>query len=109
VKRLTGRRTCRGCNYNAPHRVRSSQEPGVCDKCGGELYQRDDDREATIRSRLKTNHDQTSPLIEYYSKQGVVRTISGTGSMEQVQEAIRKAIEHSAKLLWRRMSSRPRV
>jgi len=92
VKRLTGRRTCRGCNYMHHVEFDPPKKEGVCDKCGGELYQRDDDQEATIRSRLKTYHDQTSPLIDYYSKQGVVRTIDGTKSMEQVQEAIQKAI-----------------
>ena len=65
---------------------------GVCDKCGGELYQRDDDQEATIRERLKTYHDQTSPLIDYYSKKSIVRMIDGTGSMEDVQGAVKIAI-----------------
>ena len=73
VDRLTGRRTCKGCNYM--HHIKNDppKKPGVCDKCGGELYQRDDDKDETIRQRLKTYHDQTSPLIRYYSAQGVVR------------------------------------
>jgi adenylate kinase len=92
VDRLTGRRTCKGCNYM--HHIKNDppKKPGVCDKCGGELYQRDDDKEETIRQRLKTYHDQTSPLIKYYSTQGVVRKIDGTLSMEQVQNAIKTAI-----------------
>jgi adenylate kinase len=92
VDRLTGRRTCRGCNYMHHIKYDPPKKPGVCDKCGGELYQRDDDKEETIRQRLKTYHDQTSPLIKYYSTQGVVRKIDGTLSMEQVQNAIKTAI-----------------
>jgi adenylate kinase len=68
------------------------KKDGVCDKCGGELYQRDDDQETTIRSRLQNYHSQTSPLIEYYSTKGVVRKVDGTKSMEQVQSAITTAI-----------------
>jgi adenylate kinase len=92
VDRLTGRRTCKGCNYM--HHIKNDppKKPGVCDKCGGELYQRDDDKDETIRQRLKTYHDQTSPLIRYYSALGVVRNINGTLSMEQVQNAIKTAI-----------------
>jgi adenylate kinase len=92
VDRLTGRRTCRGCNYMHHIKYDPPKKPGVCDKCGGELYQRDDDKEETIRQRLKTYHDQTSPLIKYYSTQGVVRKIDGTASMERVQNAIKTAI-----------------
>ncbi len=92
VDRLTGRRTCRGCNYMHHIKYDPPKKQGVCDKCGGELYQRDDDKEETIRQRLKTYHDQTSPLIKYYSTQGVVRKIDGTLSMEQVQNAIKTAI-----------------
>jgi len=92
VDRLTGRRTCRGCNYMHHIKYDPPKKPGVCDKCGGELYQRDDDKEETIRQRLKTYHDQTSPLIKYYATQGVVRKIDGTLSMEQVQNAIKTAI-----------------
>lgn len=92
VKRLTGRRTCRGCNYMHHIEFDPPKKAGVCDKCGGELYQRDDDQEATIRQRLTTYHGQTSPLIEYYGKQNIVRKINGTLSMEQVQDEIKKAI-----------------
>lgn len=92
VKRLTGRRTCRGCNYMHHIEFDPPKKAGVCDKCSGELYQRDDDQEATIRQRLTTYHGQTSPLIEYYGKQNIVRKINGTMSMEQVQNEIKKAI-----------------
>lgn len=92
VKRLTGRRTCRGCNYMHHIEFDPPKKSGMCDKCGGELYQRDDDQEATIRQRLTTYHGQTSPLIEYYGKQNIVRKINGTLSMEKVQNEIKKAI-----------------
>ena len=92
VSRLTGRRTCRGCNYMHHIEYDPPKKSGVCDKCGGELYQRDDDQEDTIRQRLNTYHGQTSPLIEYYSGQNIVRMIDGTGSMVQVQDAITAAI-----------------
>jgi adenylate kinase len=92
VERLTGRRTCKGCNYMHHIKFDPPKKEGVCDKCGAELYQRDDDKEATIRQRLTNYHNQTSPLIEYYGKQNVVRMIKGTGSMEQVQDAVKAAI-----------------
>jgi len=68
------------------------KQKDVCDKCSGELYLRDDDKEATIRDRLSTYHAQTSPLIDYYSKKGIVRKIDGTRSMEDVQKSITKSI-----------------
>lgn len=92
VGRLTGRRTCRGCNYMHHIKFDPPKKEGVCDKCGSELYQRDDDKEATIRERLATYHGQTSPLIEYYGKKGIVRKIDGTQSMTDVQSSITKAI-----------------
>lgn len=92
VERLTGRRTCKGCNYMHHVKFDPPKKAGVCDKCGAELYQRDDDKEETIRQRLKNYHNQTSPLIEYYGKQNIVRMINGTGSMQQVQDAVKAAI-----------------
>jgi adenylate kinase len=92
VERLTGRRTCKGCNYMHHIKFDAPKKEGVCDKCGAELYQRDDDKEETIRQRLTNYHSQTSPLIEYYGKQGIVRMIKGTQSMEQVQDAVKAAI-----------------
>ena len=92
VGRLTGRRTCRGCGYMHHVEFDPPKAEGVCDKCGGELYLRDDDKEATIRDRLSTYHAQTSPLIDYYSKSGIVRKIDGTRSMEEVNKAIFESI-----------------
>jgi adenylate kinase len=92
VERLTGRRTCKGCGYMHHVKFDPPKTEGICDKCSGELYLRDDDKEATIRDRLTTYHGQTSPLIEYYGKASIVRKVDGTQSMENVQAAITKAI-----------------
>jgi adenylate kinase len=92
VKRLSGRRTCKNCGtlyhiiYNSP------TKGGICDKCGGELFQRDDDNETTIRQRLSVYQAQTSPLIEYYSKQGLVKAIPGTGEPMEIFTAICEAL-----------------
>jgi adenylate kinase len=92
VKRLSGRRICRECQ--TPYHVYSnpSEREGICDKCGGELYQRDDDSEATVRNRLDVYERQTAPLIDYYDRQGLVVRVEGQNSPEQVYEDIREAI-----------------
>jgi len=84
VTRLTGRRMCKGCGESFHVVFNPSTREGVCDRCGGELYQRDDDREETIRQRLAVYRDQTQPLINYYEKQSRVRHIDGTGSIEEI-------------------------
>jgi len=92
VQRLTGRRTCKGCGYMHHIEFDKPKKEGICDKCGGELYLRDDDKEETIRQRLTTYNQQTAPLIEYYSAKGIVRTIDGTGAMNKVENAIKVTI-----------------
>lgn len=84
--RLTGRRTCRNSACGAGYHVKFDppRTEGVCDKCGTELYQRDDDKEETIRNRLKVYADQTEPLIAYYKAAGLVRSIPGTGSIDEI-------------------------
>ena len=88
LKRLTGRWICRGCQ--APyHEISSpSKVKGICDKCGGELYQRADDKEETIRKRLQVFFSETAPLIEYYQKQNKLLEVQGEGSMEEIGERI---------------------
>jgi len=92
VRRLTGRRICRSCQ--APFHVmfNKPQVEGVCDKCGGELYQRDDDSEATVRNRLDVYRNQTEPLIDYYDKAGVMARIDGAQAPDAVYEDIRMAL-----------------
>jgi adenylate kinase len=96
VRRLTGRRICRGCQ--TPYHVlfSPSKIKDVCDKCGGELYQRDDDTEATVRNRLEVYRAQTEPLIGYYDRAGVVARIDGDKPPAQVYADIREAVGPAA-------------
>lgn len=84
IERLSGRLICRVCQ--APYHVRfhPPRVAGVCDRCGGELYQRSDDNPETVRARLITFHRQAEPLIEYYRKAGIVRSVSGEEAVESV-------------------------
>jgi adenylate kinase len=93
IARLSGRRTCRNCM--APYHVSFNppQVKGVCDQCGGELYQRDDDREEAIRARLETYQRQTQPLIDYYRQRDLLRPVDGLGSLDEVYQRIRKALK----------------
>ena len=91
VRRLTGRRLCRQCQ--TPYHVVSAppKREGVCDKCGGELYQRADDSEATVRNRLEVYERQTAPLLDYYRKRGLLKTVPGEGAVEKIRQALREA------------------
>jgi len=95
VRRLSGRRVCRKCGasyhviFNPPVNI------GMCDKCGSEIYQRDDDKEETIEARLKVYEQETFPLVDYYSKRGLYRGIDGKGSVDQITLTIVGAIEGS--------------
>jgi adenylate kinase len=93
ILRLSGRRICRACQ--APFHVEFNKpaKEGVCDVCGGELYQRDDDNETTVRNRLEVYRTQTEPLISYYDAQGLVSRVSGTGNTpDGVYTQIREAL-----------------
>jgi adenylate kinase len=84
MKRLTGRRTCKSCGQMYNVYFSPPAKEGVCDKCGGELYQRDDDQEETIKKRLDVYQSQTAPLIDYYGKKGLLKSIEGTGSIDEI-------------------------
>ncbi|MFI1356930.1 adenylate kinase [Streptomyces sp. NPDC020898] len=85
VKRIAGRRICRNDSAHVFHvTYQTPKAEGVCDVCGGELYQRDDDSEETVRKRLEVYHTQTEPIIDYYKAQGLVVTISALGKVEDV-------------------------
>jgi adenylate kinase len=86
VTRLTGRRTCKSAACGQMFHVKFTppKKAGVCDKCGGELYQRDDDNETTVRSRLATYNQATKPLIDYYSRRALVRPIKGVGGIDDI-------------------------
>ncbi|MET7696031.1 MULTISPECIES: adenylate kinase [unclassified Streptomyces] len=85
VKRIAGRRICRKDSSHVFHvQYKQPKAAGVCDVCGGELYQRDDDSEDTVRKRLEVYHTQTEPIIDYYKAQGLVVTISALGKVDEV-------------------------
>ncbi len=79
VQRLSGRRMCRGCGANYNVIFSPPKRAGVCDVCGGELYQRSDDNEETVRNRLAVYRRQTEPLVGYYEEHGLVRRFYGGG------------------------------
>lgn len=84
VGRLTGRRTCRDCGVGFHVIFDPPEQEGVCDKCGGELYQRDDDNVETVSSRLEVYESQTLPLIDYYGAQEKIRPIDGVGDIKEI-------------------------
>ncbi len=92
VRRLSGRWICGQCQ--TPYHVVFSPpaEEGVCDECGGELYQRDDDKPETVRARLRVYHEQTAPLIDYYRRAGLLVEVDGAGDIEAVSAALLDAI-----------------
>ncbi len=90
VKRLSGRRTCKKCGHVWHLEYDPPSSPGVCDKCGGELYQRDDDHPDTVRHRLDVYARQTAPLIDFYRSSDQLVAIDALGAVEDVTE---RAIE----------------
>lgn len=90
--RLTGRRTCRACGAGFHVMFDPPKKESVCDKCGGELYQRSDDNEVTVKSRLETYEAQTKPLIDYYENQKKLRRIDGVGRMDDILTRIQTVL-----------------
>ena len=84
IARIAGRRTCRGCGAMFHVRFSPAKRDGVCDVCGGETYQRDDDREDTVRRRLEVYREQTEPLVRFYDGRGLLRRIAGTGEIPEI-------------------------
>jgi adenylate kinase len=84
VPRIAGRRTCRNCGAMYHLKFAPSKREGVCDACGGETYQRDDDREETVRQRLRVYEEQTAPLIRFYDGRRLLRRIPGTGEIAEI-------------------------
>ncbi|MFN3739086.1 MAG: adenylate kinase [Thermodesulfovibrionales bacterium] len=93
MKRLTGRRTCKNCGQMYNIYFTPPKNNGVCDKCGGELYQRDDDKEETIRKRLEVYEAQTAPVIDYYKQKGILKSVPGTGSIDDIFNKIISILE----------------
>ena len=95
VERVSGRRICSECGRSYHVKFDPPQEPGICDRDGGELYQREDDQPETVRQRLAVYLEQTSPLIDYYRSRGVLYEIDGDQPIDMVTEDIFKIIEES--------------
>ena len=97
VRRLSGRRTCRRCERVWHIMFDPPTRDGICDACGGELFQRDDDREQTVRHRLEVYKQQTAPLVSYYADEGVLIGIDATGPVEEVTERALAALRPFAR------------
>lgn len=88
VRRMGGRRACVTCGATYHMVYAPTKKEGICDTCGGELILRDDDKPETVQKRLNVYHEQTQPLIEYYTNQGILRTVDGTVDIDDVFRAI---------------------
>lgn len=92
VERLAGRRTCKECGALCHKVFDPPKRDGVCDRCGGELFQREDDKEETIANRLAVYDAQTAPLVDYYRRQGILQEINGVGSIDEIRARVIKAL-----------------
>lgn len=92
IKRLSGRRTCSNCGEIYHISEKPTKIEGACDRCQGELFQRADDKEDVISERLKVYHNQTSPVIDYYSSEGLVQVIDGSLPVDQVYTSLLESI-----------------
>jgi adenylate kinase len=107
MKRITGRRTCANAACGAIYNIYFSapKSPGKCDKCGSNLAHRSDDNENTVRSRLQVYEQQTAPLVSYYKAQGKLRTVRGTGSVNEIFKNVTDIIEVQMRPLAAAMSA----
>ncbi len=92
LQRLTGRRVCRKCGAISHIKNRPSKVSGVCDVCGGELYQRPDDTEETIKNRMQVYAEKTAPIVDYYARQGKLETLSGDEETEDLLKIVAKIL-----------------
>lgn len=88
VKRMGGRRACVGCGATYHLEYAPPKKDGICDTCGAELILRDDDKPETVQKRLNVYHEQTQPLIDYYTSEGILKTVDGTVDINDVFQAI---------------------
>jgi adenylate kinase len=93
--RLSGRRMCRSCNKGFHVEFMPPKEEGKCDACGGELYQRDDDQEETIRQRLDVFEKSTSELVSFYGAKGLLREVDAAGTPDQVGQGLAAAVKEA--------------
>jgi adenylate kinase len=92
IRRLSGRRTCRNCSASFHIEFEKPKVAGVCDACQGELYQREDDKEEVIARRLEVYTEQTAPIIDYYSKAGLLKSISALGDVAEITQLAIKSL-----------------
>lgn len=92
IKRLSGRLECTKCGKTFHKEYNKPKTEGICDKCGGELTCREDDKPETVKNRLSVYHSQTEPLIEFYEQKGMLRTAEGRGEIDETTEAVLKAL-----------------
>jgi adenylate kinase len=92
MKRLTGRRTCKECGQMYNIHFSPSSKDNACDKCNSGLYQRDDDREDTISKRLEVYNVQTTPLMDYFRSKGILKSVSGVGSIDEIFSRVLSAM-----------------
>jgi adenylate kinase len=92
MDRLSGRLICRNCQATYHLKFKPPAQPGICDRCGGPLYQRDDDNPETVGARLKTFHTQTEPVIDYYRQAGLLIEISGEGAVSEITAKVLTAV-----------------
>lgn len=97
IQRTSGRLICRSCGATYHKEFKAPKESGVCDLCGGELYQRDDDKAETVRARLNVYDKQTKPLIDYYKVLDCYYEIDGSRSMKEVHEQITDSLKKASK------------
>lgn len=96
VRRLSGRRTCRSCGHVWHVEFDPPSREGVCDVCGGQLFQRDDDLPDTIRRRLEVYAENTAPLVDYYRDRGLLRTVVAEGAVDEITEKAIAALDAMA-------------
>ncbi len=92
IERLAGRRSCKNCGALAHVVFSPPKKEGVCDRCGGELYQRQDDKEETVAHRLKVYEQQTAPLVDYYRRRDLLREIDGVGAVDEIRSRVMAAL-----------------
>ena len=92
IGRMSGRRSCKNCGASYHTLFNKPQKEGICDKCGAALFQRDDDKEETVRARLVVFHQQTEPVKAYYEKEGILSKVDGMGAIPEITERIFAAL-----------------
>ena len=95
IKRLSGRRVCEDCGATYHVEFNPPEKEGICDKCGGNLIQRSDDTEETVKNRIEVNKEKTEKLIEFYDDKGILQTIESSGGIEEVFKKVTSVIEEN--------------